>query len=84
MGSVTLRGRVVQTTSRSNVLRDVVLAMFAVIILGLALYAIDRRNAIQASLPVLASARVLPPPPEAALGETPGPDERRNENSAGQ
>jgi hypothetical protein len=51
---VTLRGRMVRTTTRSNVLRGMVIAAFAVFILGLALYATDRRNTIQANLPVVA------------------------------
>jgi hypothetical protein len=46
---VTLRGRMVRTTTRSNVLRGMVIAAFAVFILGLALYATDRRNTIQAN-----------------------------------
>jgi hypothetical protein len=54
MRSVTLRGRMVRTTTRSNVLRGVVIAAFAVFILGLALYATDRRNTIPANLPVVA------------------------------
>jgi hypothetical protein len=78
MRSVTLRGRMVRMTARSNMLRGVVIAVFTVFISGLALCAIDRRNTIQANLPVVAwptpapAGSVVPPSPHVATGETPG------------